>query len=76
MAETRAAYQVWDDDTGNVVAQFKTEDEAVGFLHAMVDANGASGVRDLAIIMYPADGSAPSTILEGTEFLTQRRIPA
>jgi hypothetical protein len=76
MAETRAAYQIWDDDTGNVIAQFGTQDEAVGFLHAMLDANGASGVRDLAIIMYPADGSAPVTILEGPEFLAQRRIPA
>lgn len=76
MAEIEAAYQIWDDDTGNVVAQFGTQDEAVGFLHAMLDANGASGVRDLAIILYPVDGSAPVTFLEGSEFLAQRRISA
>ena len=43
MAQTRPAYQVWDDDTGNVIAQFGAKDEAVAFLHAMLDANGASG---------------------------------
>ena len=76
MAEVRAAYQIWDDDTGNVIAQFGTQDEAVNFLHAMLDANGVGGVRDLAIIAYPADGSDPFTLLEGVEFLAQRRIPA
>ena len=69
-------YQIWDDDTGDVVAQFGTENEAVEFLHAMVDANGASGVRDLAVIVYPADGSDPFTLLEGAELLVQRRVSA
>jgi hypothetical protein len=76
MAEAMTTYQIWDDDTGNVIAQFGTQAEAVGFLHAMLDQNGVSGVHDLAIIMYPADGSAPVTLLEGPEFLAQRRIPA
>ena len=69
-------YQIWDDDTGDVVAQFGTENEAVEFLHTMVDANGASGVRDLAVIVYPADGSDPFTLLEGAELLVQRRVSA
>jgi hypothetical protein len=76
MADTRAEYQIWDDDTGNVIAQFGTQHEAVAFLQAMLDANGAGGVRDLAIILYSADGSNPVTLLEGPEFLAQRRIPA
>jgi hypothetical protein len=76
MVEARAAYQIWDDVTGNVIARFGTQDEAVAFLHAMLDANGASGVQDLAIIAYPSDGSAPVTVLEGADFLAQPRLSA
>jgi hypothetical protein len=71
-----ATYQVWDDDTGNRVASYGTRDEAVAFLHVMLAENGADGVRDLAVIEYPADGSDPVTVLEGVDFLTQRKAPA
>ena len=62
-------YQVWDDATGNIIASYGTRQDAVGFLQEMLDANGEDGVRELAIIAYPSDGSKPVTVLEGSEFL-------
>jgi hypothetical protein len=76
MAETRMAYHIWDDESGNVIAKYGTQDEAVGFLQHMLEAYGARSVSELAIIEYPSDGSAPVTLLEGAEFLAQRTIPA
>lgn len=75
MAPVHRAYQIWDDETGNVIAKYSTRDEAISFLHAMFDANGAAGVSELAILSYPEDGSAPTTILEGAEFLIQYHVP-
>lgn len=66
-------YQVWDDDTGNVVGDYNTLNEAVALLLAMLKQNGPSSVRDLAVIDYPPDGSDPTTVLEGTDFLAQQR---
>ena len=67
-------FQIWDDDTGNIVASFGTRDDAVGFLQGMLNENGADGVRDLAIIAYPPDGSKPVTVLEGAEFLAGHTV--
>lgn len=69
-------YQVWDDETGNLIASYGSRDAAVAFLHGMLEANGPAGVRDLAIIEYPADGSDPVTVLEGTDFLAATAIHA
>ena len=69
-------YQVWDDDTGNIIASFDTRAAAVAFLQDMLEGNGAEGVRDLAIIAYPPDGADPVTVLEGAEFLAGRTVRA
>jgi hypothetical protein len=74
MAATRMAYQVWDDESGNIIAKYGTRDEAVAFLQRMLQTYGARGVSELAIVEYPADGSAPVTVLEGADFLTQRTV--
>lgn len=63
-----ATFRVWDDETGNVIASFGTQAEAVGFLREMFEENGAEGVRDLAIIAYSLDDGKPSTIVEGAAF--------
>jgi hypothetical protein len=76
MTAARLAYQVWDDESGSFIAKFGTLDEAIGFLRGMLETNGESGVSDLAVIEYPSDGSAPITVLEGSEFLAQRPVPA
>ncbi len=76
MAAARRAYQIWDDASGNIIAKYGTQDEAVSFLQTMLKANGASSVLDLAIIEYPSDGSAPVTLLEGADLLAQRPVPA
>ena len=76
MAATRLAYQVWDDESGNIIAKYGTHDEAVGFLQHMLETHGERSVRELAIIEYPSDGSAPVTLLEGAEFLAQCTVPA
>ncbi len=67
-------FQVWDEATGNIIASLGTRDDAVGFLQEMLDENGADGVRDLAIIAYPDDGSKPATVLEGVNFLAGRTV--
>jgi hypothetical protein len=76
MAERRLAYQIWDDETGNIIAKYGTQDGAVAFFQAMLDANGPDGVRDLVIVEYPVDGSAPRSILDGVAFLAQRKVVA
>jgi hypothetical protein len=76
MAAAKLAYQIWDDESGNIIAKYGTHDEAVGFLQAMLAANGEGSVVALAIIEYPSDGSAPVTLLEGAEFLAQCPVPA
>ena len=69
-------YQVWDDATGNIVASYASREAALAFLRGMLDANGPSGVTELAVIEYPSDGSDPVTVLEGAEFLEQTRVQA
>jgi hypothetical protein len=76
MEATNETYQIWDDETGNIIAKFGTSDEAVSFLKDMFDENGPDGVRELAVIEYPADGTAPRTALEGADFLARYQIPA
>jgi hypothetical protein len=71
-----ANYCVWDDVSGNIVADYDTRDEAVRLLRDMLDTNGPDGVRDLVIIEYPADGSDPVAILEGGDILAEQRSPA
>ena len=67
-------YQVWDDETGNIIASYGTRDDAVQFLQEMLEENGEDGVRDLAIIAYPSNGSKPVTVLEGAAFLARRSV--
>ena len=67
-------YQVWDDETGNIIASYESREDALAFLRGMLDANGPSGVTELALIEYPPDGSDPVTILEGAGFLEQMRV--
>lgn len=62
-------YQIWDDDTGNVIASYGSRDAAVAFLRGMLATNGPSGVSQLVIVAYPADGSDPIAVLEGAELL-------
>lgn len=70
-------YQVWDDDSGNVIASYASREAAITFLRGMLAANGPAGVADLALIEYPSDGSDPITILEGAELLKRRaKAPA
>jgi hypothetical protein len=76
MAAAKLAYQIWDDASGNIIAKYGTHVEAVGFLQAMLEANGESSVVELAIIEYPSDGSAPVTLLEGADFLAQSPVSA
>jgi hypothetical protein len=76
MAAAKLAYQIWNDESGNIIAKYGTQDEAVGFLQAMLEVNGESSVSGLAIIEYPSDGSAPVTPLEGADFLAQYPLPA
>jgi hypothetical protein len=45
-------YQVWDDETGNVIASLDSEQGAVDFLLGMFVANGADGIAQLAVIAY------------------------
>jgi hypothetical protein len=75
MEATNETYQVWDDETGNVIAKFGTLKAAVDFLQAMFNEHGAAGVSELAVIEYPADGSAPRGCLEGADFLAQCHAP-
>lgn len=67
-------FQVWDDETGNVIASCERLDNAVSLLHVMLNENGPSSVRELAVIEYPDDGTDPTTVLEGIDFLTQQSI--
>jgi hypothetical protein len=69
-------YQIWDDETGNVIASLGSELEARAFLRGMLDANGTDGVRSLAVIAYPDDGSDPFTVLEGVDFVASSQISA
>jgi hypothetical protein len=68
-------YQVWDDETGNVIASLDSEQGAVDFLLGMFVANGADGIAQLAVIAYADDGSDPVTVLEGPDLLA-RMAPA
>ena len=69
-------FQVWDDETGNIIASYDTLEEALSLLRAMLKQNGPSSVRELAVIVYPQDGSDPATVLEGSDFLTRESIRA
>ncbi len=69
-------YRVWDDETGNFIASFGTQDEAVVFFREMLDANDADTVRELSVIGYPSDGGKPVLVLEGAEFLESMTVPA
>lgn len=75
-SEPSPVLEVWDDESGNVTAKYRTLAEAVAFPRQMLATSGSRRVRDLAIIEYPTDGSAPVTRLEGAVFLVQHTARA
>jgi hypothetical protein len=69
-------HQIWDDETGNIIASLGSELEARVFLRSMLDANGPEGVRDLAVVAYPDDDADPFTVLEGADFIASYQVSA
>jgi hypothetical protein len=71
-------YEVWDTLTANRIGAFPTDDEARALLFDVLRVNGAGVVQDMAVLRWDMDtpDDEPELVLEGADFLAQRRIPA
>jgi hypothetical protein len=71
-------YEVWDTLTANRIGAFPTDDEARALLFDVLRVNGAGVVQDMAVLRWDMDvpDDEPALVLEGADFLAQRRIPA
>src|SRR4051794_827634 len=71
-------YEVWDDLTGNRAGgSYDTLEEARALLTDILRVNGPAAVSEMAILAFAptSDGRyEPTTVLEGTDLVTQAEV--
>jgi hypothetical protein len=69
------AYEVWEMQSGNLVASFGREEEALALVRDAVEAHGEAHGRNLALVREDEDGSS-TTIATADELLARVRVLA
>jgi hypothetical protein len=62
------AYELWDRESANVVGEYDTEDEALAFIHRMVQAHGPDVVLPWALV-YEDEAEETHSIANGPDLL-------
>jgi hypothetical protein len=69
------AYEVWDMQTGNLVASFRLQEEALALVRDAVEAHGEAYGLNLALVREDEAGSI-TTLAMADQLLDLARIPA
>ncbi|MFN8636528.1 MAG: hypothetical protein U0893_21990 [Chloroflexota bacterium] len=69
------AYEIWEMQTGNLVASFRREREALALVRDALEAHGDTYVRSLALVREDEDGST-ITVAESCALIERARVPA
>lgn len=67
-------YELWYEDTGNIIDAYKAEAEALAEVRAFIEDYGQSSVETMALLLAPDDG-AKQIIAHGAQ-LAERAIAA
>ena len=68
-------YEVWDMQTGNLVASFRLREEALALVRDAVEAHGEAYGLSLALVQEDEAGST-TTVAVADQLLDLARIPA
>lgn len=68
-------YQLWNDETHNLIDEFDTEPDALAEVHWRYAVWGAGAVDHLSLLRYEA-GKKPVAVALGTELLQRARETA
>ena len=68
------AYEIWEMQTGNLVASFSHERDALGLVRDAVQAHGAGYVETLALVSEDEDGSS-TTVATSYELIQRASAP-
>jgi hypothetical protein len=73
--ETTMAYEIWEMQTGNLVASFSHEQDALALVRDVVAAHGATYVGTLALV-YEDEAGESTALAMSQELLELARVPA
>jgi hypothetical protein len=68
-------YEIWEMQTGNLVASFNHEHDALALVRDAVEAHGAAYVETLALVHEDDDGGS-TTVATSYELVKLARIAA
>jgi hypothetical protein len=69
------AYEIWEMQTGNLVASFSHERDALALVRDAVEAHGEAYVAALALVHEGEDGSS-TTVASSYELIERAGVPA
>ncbi len=68
-------YEIWEMQTGNLVASFSHEQEALALIRDAVEAHGTAYVETMALVHEDGAGS-PTTVATSYELLERASLAA
>ncbi|MGH9172876.1 MAG: hypothetical protein ACRD1H_00895 [Vicinamibacterales bacterium] len=68
-------YEIWDTDTGNLIGEFTTEEDALALVRDAIESRGKKAAASLVMGYGEADEIA-SPHLEGAELVKRALTPA
>jgi len=69
------AYEIWEMQTGNLVASFSREGDALALVRDAVEAHGEGYVKTLALVLED-DAGCSTTVATSYSLLERARVPA
>lgn len=69
------AYEIWEMQTGNLVASFSHEQEALALVRDAVKVHGERYVESLALVHENEDGT-PTTVATSYELIQRANVAA
>jgi len=73
--ESVMAYEIWEMQTGNLVASFSVEADALALVRDAVETHGEAYARNLALVREDGDGQT-TTVATADELLQRVRVLA
>ncbi len=69
-------YEVWEMRTGNLVASFGREQDALALVRDALTAHGDAYARSLALVREDDEGGHTTTVAAADQLLERVRVPA
>lgn len=63
-------YELWDSDSGNLIAEFDTESEALVAIHRTALLDGAAALESLSLLRCSGEGS--TLVARGSQLASLR----